>query len=46
MRRMHERHVRLMREIDENYKMMESETQEYYVEFLSKWRDMAKNKIQ
>lgn len=34
MKKMHERHVRLMREMDENYKMIEQETQEYYIEFL------------
>jgi hypothetical protein len=26
MRKMHERHVKLMREMDENYKMIEQET--------------------
>ena len=34
MKHMHERHVKLMREMDSNYKMIEKETQEYYVEFL------------
>ena len=34
MKTMHERHVKLMREMDSNYKMIEKETQEYYVEFL------------
>jgi hypothetical protein len=34
MKKMHERHVRLMREMDENYKLIEQETQEYYIEFL------------
>lgn len=42
---MHERHVKLMREMDSNYKMIEKETQEYYVEFLQKWREVAKSKI-
>lgn len=42
---MHERHVRLMREMDENYKMIEQETQEYYIEFLQKWKEVAKSKI-
>ncbi len=45
MKHMHERHVKLMREMDSNYKMIEKETQEYYVEFLQKWREVAKNKI-
>ncbi len=45
MYKMHERHVRLMREMDENYKMIEHETQEYYIEFLQKWKEVAKSKI-
>jgi hypothetical protein len=42
---MHERHVNLMREMDTNYKLIEQETQDYYIEFLQKWRELAKNKI-
>jgi hypothetical protein len=34
MKRMHERHVKLMREMDNNYKMIEQETQDYYIDFL------------
>ena len=34
MKKMHERHVKLMREMDENYRLIEQETQEYYIEFL------------
>jgi len=45
MKHMHERHVKLMREMDSNYRMIEKETQEYYVEFLQKWREVAKSKI-
>ena len=45
MFKMHERHVRLMREMDENYKLIEQETQEYYLEFLQKWKEVAKSKI-
>ena len=45
MKNMHERHVNLMREMDSNYKMIEKETQEYYIEFLQKWREVAKSKI-
>lgn len=45
MKNMHERHVKLMREMDQNYKMIEKETQEYYIEFLQKWREVAKSKI-
>ena len=42
---MHERHVNLMREMDTNYKLIEEETQAYYIEFLQKWRELAKSKI-
>ena len=42
---MHERHVNLMREMDKNYKLIEQETQEYYIDFLHKWREVAKSKI-
>ena len=35
-----------MREMDENYKLIEKETQEYYIEFLGKWKEVAKQKIQ
>lgn len=42
---MHERHVKLMREMDENYKLIEQETQDYYIEFLQKWKEVAKSKI-
>lgn len=45
MQKMHERHVKLLREMDENYKLIEKETQEYYLEFLSKWKEVARNKI-
>ena len=45
MKTMHERHVNLMREMDTNYKLIEQETQDYYIEFLQKWRELAKNKI-
>lgn len=45
MKKMHERHVKLMREMDENYRMIEQETQEYYIEFLQKWKELAKAKI-
>lgn len=34
MTTMHERHVNLMREMDTNYKLIEEETQAYYIEFL------------
>lgn len=45
MRKLHDRHVKLMREMDENYNLIEQETQEYYIEFLQKWKELAKAKI-
>jgi hypothetical protein len=45
MKKMHERHVKLMREMDQNYKRIEEETQEYYIEFLRKWKEVAKQRI-
>lgn len=42
---MHDRHVKLMREMDQNYKLIEEETQEYYIEFLKKWKEVAKQRI-
>ena len=45
MKKMHERHVKLMREMDQNYKLIEEETQEYYIEFLRKWKEVAKQRI-
>jgi hypothetical protein len=35
-----------MREMDKNYKLIEEETQEYYIEFLKKWKEVAKQRIQ
>lgn len=45
MKKLHDRHVKLMREMDENYNLIEQETQDYYIEFLSKWKELAKSKI-
>ena len=40
--KMKQRFVKLMREMDTNSKLIEEETKEYYVEFLKKWREVAK----
>jgi hypothetical protein len=45
MKRMHERHVKLMKEMDSNYSAIEQETQEYFLEFLSKWKEITTSKI-
>lgn len=45
MHKLHEKHVKLLRDIDDNYKMIEEETQEQFSEFLDKWKKSTKNKI-
>lgn len=45
MEKMHEWHAKLIRDLDINYKLIEQETEEYYIEFLQKWRELAKSKI-
>eukprot|EP00831_Metopus_contortus_P035376 TRINITY_DN2816_c0_g1_i9.p2 TRINITY_DN2816_c0_g1~~TRINITY_DN2816_c0_g1_i9.p2 ORF type:complete len:783 (+),score=195.24 TRINITY_DN2816_c0_g1_i9:185-2533(+) len=45
MKKMHERHISLMKEVDTNYKLIEEETQLHFTEFLDKWKKLAKNKI-
>ena len=45
MKKLHDRHIKLMREMDENYNLIEQETQDYYIEFLSKWKELARSKI-
>ena len=45
MQKMKQRFVKLMREMDTNSKLIEEETKEYYVEFLKKWREVAKQRI-
>ena len=45
MQKMKQRFVKLMREMDQNSKLIEEETKEYYVEFLKKWREVAKQRI-
>lgn len=45
MTKLHDRHVKLIREMTDNYNLIEQETQDYYIEFLSKWKDLAKAKI-
>ena len=37
--------MNLMREMDDNYRLIEQETQDYYIEFLHKWKELAKAKI-
>jgi len=46
MRLMHERHVKLMKEMDVNYRLIEEEAQDHIKEFLDKWKFLTKNKIE
>ncbi len=45
MEQMHDRHAKLTRDMEKNYKLIEQETEEYYIEFIQKWRELAKSKI-
>jgi len=45
MKRTKEDYVKLMNIVDDNYKMIEEETQEHFEEFLEKWKELAKSKI-
>jgi len=45
MRQMRKRHLKLVKEMDENYKLIEVETQEHFSDFLEKWKSLAKNRI-
>ena len=40
-----ERNVKLIKEVDENYKIIEEEKKEHFRELLDKWKKLAKNKI-
>lgn len=44
MKFMHERHAKLIREMDDNYNKIEEETQNHYVEFIECMREWALNK--
>ena len=43
---MSERYRKLMKDVDENYKLIEQETQEHFIDFLDKWKAVARNKIE
>jgi len=45
MQKIHEKHVKLLKDLDDNYKLIEEETQEQFNEFLDKWKKLAKDKI-
>lgn len=45
MKKMQDRNVKLMKDLNQNYKLIEEETQEHFIEFLEKWKKLAKSKI-
>lgn len=45
MRRTHKHYLELMDAVDENYKQIEEEAQEHFEEFLSRWKEVAREKI-
>ena len=45
MKNMQERNLKLMKEMDDNYKMIEEEAQDHFRDFLEKWKGLAKDKI-
>ena len=45
MKLMQERHLLLMTDLDVSYQVIETETQEHFVEFLNQWKDVATTKI-
>lgn len=45
MKKMHDKHSKLLKDMEENYKMIEEECSHYYLEFLDRWRAFTKEKI-
>lgn len=45
MKNNHDRNVNLMKEMDENYKLIEGEADAHFRDFLEKWKTLAKDKI-
>jgi hypothetical protein len=45
MRILHSRHVKLIREMEQNYEMIEKETQDYYIEFIQKYKEVASQRF-
>jgi hypothetical protein len=45
LKKIHDRHVKLMREMDENYQLVEQQSNGYYAEFMGRWREAVKEKV-
>ena len=46
MKKMHRKHCDLLRDMDENYATIERETHQRYIEFINKWKDQLKRKVE
>lgn len=46
MRKMHARHCQLLKDMDSNYAAIERETHSRYIEFINKWKDQLKQKVE
>jgi Kinesin motor domain len=46
MKKMHQKHCQLLKDMDGNYAAIEQETHQRYIEFISKWKDQLKQKIE
>lgn len=46
MRKMHGRHCQLLKDMDANYAAIERETHSRYIEFINKWKDQLKQKVE
>ena len=45
MKKMHQKHCQLLKDMDSNYAAIEQETHQRYIEFINKWKDQLKVKI-
>lgn len=45
MKKMHQKHCQLLKGMDSNYAAIEQETHQRYIEFINKWKDQLKLKI-
>lgn len=46
MKKMHQKHCHLLKDMDENYATIEKETHQRYIEFIHKWKDQVKQRIE
>lgn len=46
MKKMHQKHCQLLKDMDNNYAAIEQETHQRYIEFITKWKDHLKQKIE